>query len=95
MKTITLPVVVVAFLLFAIIISYQLIVNRRCRNLKQALLQICKELFDIIGELRDLSGKMKMDKEKTPSFYIKQLDDLSEKERKVTAAMKNTIQDAL
>ena len=63
--------------------------------MKRELLQICKELFDSIAELRDLTGKMKKDEENVPSFYITQLDDLAERERKITAAMKNTIQDAL
>lgn len=95
MKTITLPIVLMGIILFAILFSYQLIVNRKCKALKGALLQNCKELFDAIGELRDLTGKMKKDENNVPSSYIAQLDDLAEKERIITVSLKNTIHEAL
>ena len=95
MRTITLPIIVVAFVLFAIVFSYQIIVNRRYRVLKKALLQNCKELFDTIGELRDLNGKIKKADDDIASRYTIHLNDLAERERKITACIKNTIQDAL
>lgn len=61
MKTISLPIVVMGIILFSIVFIYQLIVNRKCKALKGALLQNCKELFDTIGELRDLSQRMKQE----------------------------------
>lgn len=95
MKTITLPVLVVAFILFAIVLSYKFIVNRRCRILRTALLQNCKKLFDTIGELRDLNEKIKKAEDATASCYTEQLNNLAERGRKITACLKNTIQDTL
>lgn len=95
MRTITLPIIVVAFVLFAIFLSYKLIVNRRCRVLKKVLLQNCKELFDTIGELRGLGARMKQLEYGALSGYILELDDIAEMERKITARLKNTVQDAL
>ena len=95
MKTITLPIIVLALILFAIVFSYQLVISRRCKILKGDLLQSCKELFDTIGEFRDLTKRMKMAKDDVPSRYILQLDDLAEKERKIASCIKNTVQDAL
>lgn len=95
MKTITLPIIVLALILFAIVFSYQLVINRRCKILKGDLLQSCKELFDTIEDLRDLTVKMKSAKDDEASRYIIQLDDLAEKERKIASCIKNTVRDAL
>ena len=95
MKTISLPIVVMGIILFSIVFIYQLIVNRKCKALKGALLQNYKELFDTIGELRDLSQRMKQEENDVLSGYIMQLDDLAEKGRKITVILKNTIQQAL
>ena len=95
MKTITLPIVVLGIILIAIVFSYQLIVNRKCKALKRALLQNCKEQFDSIGELRDLSRRMKLEENDVLSGYIMQLDDLAERGRKITVSLKNTIHEAL
>lgn len=95
MKTITLPIIVLALLLFALVFSYQLVINRRCKILKSDLLQNCKELFDTIGELRDLTVRMKSAKDNESSRYFTQLDELAEKERKIAACIKYTVRDAL
>ena len=88
METITLPIIVLALLLFALVFSYQLVINRRCKILKSDLLQNCKELFDTIGELRDLTVRMKSAKDNESSRYFTQLDELAEKERKIAACIK-------
>ena len=95
MKTITLPIIVVAILMFAIFLSYHIIVKRRCKILQEAILQNCQEMFITIGELRDLSSKLKVAGNNVLSCNLKQLDDITEKERKLTASMKNTICEAL
>lgn len=95
METITLPIIVLALLLFALVFSYQLVINRRCKILKSDLLQNCKELFDTIGELRDLTVRMKSAKDNESSRYFTQLDELAEKERKIAACIKYTVRDAL
>lgn len=95
MKTITLPVVALAIILLAVVFLFQLIVNKRCRDLKEVLLQNCKELFDTIEELRDMTGKMNKDGEKVPSFYVTRMDDIAEREREITACLKNTIKETL
>lgn len=95
MKTITLPIIVLALLLFALVFSYHFVINRRCKILKSDLLQSCKELFDTIEELRDLTVRMKSAKDNESSRYITQLDELAEKERKIASCIKNTVQDAL
>lgn len=82
-------------MLFALVFSYHFVINRRCKILKSDLLQSCKEMFDTIGELRDLTVRMKSAKDDENSRYIIQLDDLAEKERKIASCIKNTVQDAL
>ena len=82
-------------MLFALVFSYQLVINRRCKILKSDLLQNCKELFDTIGELRDLTVRMKSAKDNESSRYFTQLDELAEKERKIAACIKYTVRDAL
>ena len=85
--------VVLAIILLAVVFLFQLIVNKRCRVLKEVLLQNCKDLFDAIEELRDMTGKMNKDGDKVPSFYVTRMDDIAE--RKITACLKNTIKETL
>ena len=82
-------------MIFAIIFSYQLVIIKRCKILKGDLLQNCKELFDTIGDIRDLTLRMKSAKDDEASRYIIQLDELTERERKIAACIKYTVRDAL
>lgn len=95
MKTITLPIFVLAILLLLVAITIHFIVGRRCRALKDCLLENCTVLFNSYAEVRDIAAKMK--ELGYPEFIgiSDNLMDISERERKTTASMKNTIREAL
>lgn len=95
MKTITLPILVLAVLLLLVALTIHFIVGRRCKALKECLLESCKDLFNSYAELRDISAEMKELGDAKICGFSDNLMEISEKERKITASMKNTIQDAL
>lgn len=95
MKTITLPILVLAVLLLLVALTIHFIVGRRCKALKECLLESCKELFNSYEEVRGIAARMKGLDHSEFTAISDELIDLAEKERKITSSMKNTIQDAL
>lgn len=69
--------------------------GRRCKALKDCLLENCKELFNSYAEVRDIAARMKGLDYPELAAISDDLMDIAEKERKLTSSMKNTIQDAL
>ena len=95
MMTITLPILVLALLLLLVALTIHFIVGRRCKALKDCLLENCKELFNSYAEARDIAARMKGLDYPELAAISDDLMDIAEKERKITSSMKNTIQDAL
>ena len=95
MKTITLPIIVLAILLLLVALTIHFIVGRSCKALKDCLLENCKELFNSYAEVRDIAARLKGFGYPELTAVSDDLMDRAEKERKITASMKNTIQDAL
>lgn len=95
MKTITLPILILAILLLLVAITIHFIVGRRCKALKECLLESCKDLFNSYAELRDISAEMKELGDPEISGISDNLMEISERERKITASMKKTIREAL
>ena len=95
MKTITLPILVLALLLLLVAITIHFIVGRRCKALRDCLLENSKDLFNSYEEVRDIAARMKELGDAKICGFSDNLMEISERERKITASMKNTIQEAL
>lgn len=95
MKTITLPILILVILLLLVAITIRCIVSRRCDALRDCLLENCKDLFNSYEEVRGIAARLKGLGYPELTAVSDDLMDRAEKERKITASMKNTIQDAL
>lgn len=95
MRTITLPVFVPVVIIISLLFLWQLVINRRCKALKECLLPLCTELFNTIEELRNLAAKVQDDHKEVTSGLASQISDIAERERQTTSRLKNTVKDAL
>lgn len=93
MKTITLPIIVLIILMLLAAIGMDIVIRRRCKALRKCILQNCKDLFDSYQEIRELSAGMR--KYTIQDDLSHRLFDIAERERIITASIKQTIIKAL